>query len=156
MHNQVQEEIFLMFYASVAMLCLNACCYLLFRRSNAIAPDVTPPVRLRRWTAAFFAAIALCHLWYLPTYFLTSSDDMLLGSLIAGLLDSMTVIPLTIVVLLVMLQDRRRPLWPVTVMVAPLVVGNVFSIATHSDALLPLLFAYFLLMWLGLIIYMVS
>ena len=81
---------------------------------------------------------------------------MLLGSLIAGLLDSMTVIPLTIVVLLVMLQDRRRPLWPVTVMVAPLVVGNVFSIATHSDALLPLLFAYFLLMWLGLIIYMVS
>ena len=155
MHNQVQEEIFLMFYASVAMLCLNACCYLLFRRSNAIAPDVTSPVRLRRWTAAFFAAIALCHLWYLPTYFLSSPDDMMLGSLIAGLLDSMTVIPLTIVVLLVMLQDRRRPLWPVTVMVAPLVVGNVFSIATHSDALLPLLFAYFLLMWLGLIIYMV-
>jgi AraC-like DNA-binding protein len=155
MHNQVQEEFFLMFYASVAMLCLNACCYLLFRRSNGIAPDVTPPVRLRRWTAAFFAAIALCHLWYLPTYFLTSPDDMMLGSLIAGLLDSMTVIPLTIVVLLVMLQDRRRPLWPVVVMVAPLVVGNAFSIATCSDALLPLLFAYFLLMWLGLIIYMV-
>jgi AraC-like DNA-binding protein len=40
-------------------------------------------------------------------------------------------------------------------MVAPLVVGNAFSIATCSDALLPLLFAYFLLMWLGLIIYMV-
>jgi AraC-like DNA-binding protein len=155
MHNQVQEEIFLMFYASVAMLCLNACCYLLFRRSNCIAPDVTPPVRLRRWTAAFFAAIALCHLWYLPTYFLTSSDDMLLGSLIAGLLDSMTVIPLTIVVLLVMLQDRRRPLWPVALVVAPFVVGNIFCIATHSDALLPMLFVYFLLMWLGLIIYMV-
>ena len=155
MHNQVQEEIFLMFYASVAMLCLNACCYLLFRRSNCIAPDVTPPVRLRRWTAAFFAAIALCHLWYLPTYFLTSSDDMLLGSLIAGLLDSMTVIPLTIVVLLVMLQDRRRPLWPVALVVAPFVVGNIFCIATHSDALLPMLFVYSLLMWLGLIIYMV-
>ena len=129
-----------MFYASVAMLCLNACCYLLFRRSNGVAPDITPPVRLRRWTAAFFAAIALCHLWYLPTYFLTSPDDMMLGSLIAGLLDSMTVIPLAIVILLVMLQDRRRPLWPV---------------AACSYALLPVLFVYFLLMWLGLIIYMV-
>ena len=155
MHNQNQEEIFLMFYASVAMLSLIACCYLLFRHGNAFAKDVTPPVRLRRWTAAFFAAIALCHLWYLPTFFLTSNDDMMLSFLIAGLLDCMTVIPLTIVVLLVMLQDRRRPLWPVAVMVAPLAVGNAFSIATRSDTLLPVLFVYFLLMWLGFIIYMV-
>ena len=137
------------------MLCLNACCYLLFRRSNGVAPDITPLVRLRRWTAAFFAAIALCHLWYLPTYFLTSPDDMMLGSLIAGLLDSMTVIPLAIVILLVMLQDRRRPLWPVALMVAPLIAGNVWGIAACSYALLPVLFVYFLLMWLGLIIYMV-
>ena len=144
-----------MFYASVAMLSLIACCYLLFRQGNAFAKDVTPPVRLRRWTAAFFAAIALCHIWYLPTYFLTSSDDMMLGYHIAGLLDCMTAIPLTIVVLLVMLQDRRRPLWPVAVMVAPLAVGNAFCIATRSDTLLPVLFVYFLLMWLGLIIYMV-
>ena len=111
MYDQIRDDtFFLMFYASVAMLSLIACCYLLFRRANGIAPDVTPPIRLRRWTAAFFAAIALCHMWYLPTYFLSSSDDMMLGSLIVGLLDSMTVIPLTIVVLLVMLQDRRRPL----------------------------------------------
>ena len=155
MHDQIREEFFLMFYASVAMLCLNACCYLLFRRSNGVAPDITPLVRLRRWTAAFFAAIALCHLWYLPTYFLTSPDDMMLGSLIAGLLDSMTVIPLAIVILLVMLQDRRRPLWPVALMVAPLIAGNVWGIAACSYALLPVLFVYFLLMWLGLIIYMV-
>ena len=151
----MEDIIFLMFYASVAMLALIACCYLLFRRSNAIAPDVTPPVQLRRWTAAFFAAIVLCHMWYLPTYFLTSSDDMMVGYHIAGLLDCMTAIPLTIVVLLVMLQDRRRPLWPVAVMVAPLAVGNAFCIATRSDTLLPVLFVYFLLMWLGLIIYMV-
>ena len=155
MHDQIREEFFLMFYASVAMLCLNACCYLLFRRSNGIAPDITLPVRLRRWTAAFFAAIALSHLWYLPTYFLTSPDDMMLGSLIAGLLDSMTVIPLAIVILLVMLQDRKRSLWPIALMVAPLIAGNVWGIAACSYALLPVLFVYFLLMWLGLIIYMV-
>ena len=156
MYDQIREEtFFLMFYASVAMLSLLAGGYLLFRRANAIAPDVTPPVRLRRWTAAFFAAIALCHLWYLPTYFLTSPDDVMLGSLIAGLLDSMTIIPLAIIALFAMLQDRRRPLWPVAVMVAPLIVGLAWCIATRSDALLPALFVYFLLMWLGLIVYIV-
>jgi AraC-like DNA-binding protein len=156
MYDQNREDIFFfMFYASVAMLSLNACCYLLFRKANGIAPDVTPPVRLRRWTAAFFAAIALCHLWYLPTYFLTSPDNMMLGSLIAGLLDSMTVIPLAIIVLFAMLQDRRRPLWPVAVMTAPFVVGLAWCLATRSNALLPVMFGYFLLMWLGLIIYMV-
>ena len=156
MYDQIQENIlYLMIYASVAMLSLIACCYLLFRRANAIAPNVTSPVRLRRWTAAFFAAITLCHLWYLPMYFLTSSDDMMLGSLIAGLLDSMTIIPLTIVILLTMLQDRRRPLWPVAVMIAPLIAGLAWCVASRSDDLLPVLFVYFLLMFLGLIIYIV-
>jgi hypothetical protein len=114
-----------------------------------------PPVRLRRWTAAFFASATLCHLWYLPMYFLTSSDDMMQGSLIAGLLDSMTVIPLTIVVLLTMLQDRRRPLWPVAVMVAPLAAGMAWCAASRSDDLLLALLIYFLLMFLGLTMYMV-
>ena len=156
MYDQIREDtLFLMFYAAVAMLSLNACCYLLFRRANAIAPDVKSPVRLRRWTAALFAAIALCHLWYLPTYFLSSSDDKLLGSLITGLLDNMTVIPLTIIVLLTMLQDRKRPLWPVAVMVAPLIVGLTWCVASRSDALISVLCVYFLLMSLGFIIYMV-
>ena len=156
MYDLTQDNIlFLMYYASVAMLSLIACCYLLFRRGNAIAPDITPPVRLRRWTAAFFASATLCHLWYLPMYFLTSSDDMMQGSLIAGLLDSMTIIPLTIVVLLVMLQDRRRPLWPVAVVVAPLVAGMAWCAANRSDDLLLVLLIYFLLMWFGLVIYMV-
>ena len=144
-----------MFYASVAMLALIACCYLLFRQGNAFAKDITPPTRLRRWTAAFFGSVALCHLWYLPMYFLTSPDDMKLGSLIAGLLDSMTIIPLTIVILLTMLQDRRRPLWPVAAMVTPLIAGLAWCIVNRSEALIPAVFVYFLLMWLGLIIYMV-
>ena len=156
MYDQIREDtLFLMFYASVAMLALIACCYLLFRRSNAIAPDVTPPVRLRRWTAAFFAAVALCHLWYLPTYFLISPDEVMLGYLIAGWLDCMTVIPLMIIILLTMLQDRRRPLWPVCVMMVPLVVGLVWCIISCSDDILLVLFVYFLLMCFGLIIYMV-
>ena len=153
---EFQRDVFyMMLYAVVAAMSMIACCYLLFRRANAIAPDITSPVRLRRWTATFFATITLCHLWYLPTYFLSSSDDRLLGYLIAGLLDCMTAIPLAIVVLLVMLQDRRRPLWPAFVMTAPLAVGMAWRIASRSDDLLPILNAYFLLMCLGLIIYMV-
>ena len=98
MYNLTLDDIiFLMFYASVAILSLMASCYLLFRRANAIAPDVMSPLRLRRWT----------------------------------------------------------PLWPVAVMVAPLVLGMAWRVVTRSDALQPVLFAYFLLMWLGLIIYMV-
>ena len=156
MYDQIREDtLFLMFYASVAMLALIACCYLLFRRSNAIAPDVTPPARLRRWTAAFFATIALCHIWYLPTYFLISPDEVMLGNLIAGWLDCMTIIPLMIVILLTMLQDRRRPLWPVCVMMVPFVVGLAWCIVSRSDDFLLVIFVYFLLMCFGLIIYMV-
>ena len=150
-----QDTLYIMLYAVVTAMSLLASCYLLFRQGNAFAKDITPPRRLRRWTAAYFIAAALCHLWYLPTYFLTSPDDVMLSSLIAGLLDCMTVIPLTIVVLLVMLQDRRRPLWPVAVMVAPLIAGLAWCVATRNEAILPMLYAYILLMWLGLIIYMV-
>ena len=148
------DILYMMLYAVVAATALMASCYLLFRRANAIAPDVTPPVRLRRWTAVFFAAIALCHLWYLPMYFLTSPDEVMLGSLIAGWLDCMTVFPLMIIILLTMLQDRRRPLWPVCVIMAPLVVGLAWYIVSRSDDLLFVLFVDFLLMWLGVIIYM--
>ncbi len=156
MYDQIREDpLFILLYGAATAMSVIAGCYLLFRRSNAIAPDVTPPVHLRRWTAAFFASIALNHLWYMPIFFLTSSEDILITDLIGGLLDCMTVIPLALVVLLMMLQDRKRPLWPVAVMVAPIIVGSAWSVATRSYALLPMLYAYFLLMGIGFIIYMV-
>jgi len=80
---QIHEDIlYCMFYAAVAMLSLIACCYLLLRRANAIAPDVTPPLHLRHLTAAFFAAMTLSHIWYMPIVFLSSSEDILLSYLI--------------------------------------------------------------------------
>ena len=150
-----EELLFYMLYTTAAVLSLIACCYLLFRRANAIAPDITSLVRLRRWTAVFFAALTLSHLWYLPSVFLSSVDDILLCNSIGALLDCMIVYPLMIVVLLCMLQDRRRPLWPVTVMVSPLVVGIAVCIANQNDTLLPMLRIYILLLGIGLIIYMV-
>ena len=151
-----QEEIlFYMLYAGAALLSLIASCYLLLRRGNAFAYDVTPPASLRRWTAAFFAAMTLSHVTYLPSAFLTSDDDILLCNLIGALIDCMTIFPLAIVVLFCMLQDRRRPLWPAWVMVAPLVVGMVLCVAYHSDAFIPMLRIYILLMGIGFVLYMV-
>ena len=40
---------------------------------------------------------------------------MKIVDLVGGILDTMTFFPLAIIVLLTMLQDRRRPLWPVAV-----------------------------------------
>ena len=60
MYEQILEDaIFVMLYAVVTVLAALGCVYLLFRRGNAFAADVTPPLRLRRWTAAFLAVIAL-------------------------------------------------------------------------------------------------
>ena len=156
MYEQIREDIiFIMLYTLVTGMAMIACCYLLLRRGNAFAPEVTPPVHLRRWTAALFAATTLNHLWYMPIFFLNSSEDLIMNDLAGGLLDSMTVFPLTIVVMFAMLQDRRRPLWPVAVIFAPLVAGNAWSVVTRSYVLLPMLYAYSLLMCIVLIIYMV-
>ena len=156
MYDQIREDtIFTMLYAVVMAMAALASIYLLFRRGNAFAADVTPPRRLRRWTAAFFGVIAAGHLWYLPAAVLTSDDYIILSLLIGALLDCMLMIPLTLVVMLCILQDRRRPLWPVGVMVAPLVVGIAVYIGSRSEGMLPWLYGYFLLMAVGFTIYMV-
>ena len=93
MYEQIREDtLFIIFYSGVMVVALIASCYLLLRRGNAFAPDITPPVRLRRWVAAFFAAITLNHLWYMPIFFLSSSEDIMMNDLVGGLLDSMTVL----------------------------------------------------------------
>lgn len=137
------------------MLSLTACCYLLLRRSNAIVPEVTSPVRLRRWAAAFFASMALSHIWYLPTFYFTASDDILLSYFIGATLDFMTLVPLGIVVLMSMLQDRKRPLWLAGVTMVPIVAVMAVCIASCSITFLPVLYAYYLSLGICLIIYMV-
>ncbi|MCR5780205.1 MAG: AraC family transcriptional regulator [Bacteroidaceae bacterium] len=157
MFRQVSLDIilFLLLYGVGMTMAASACIYLLMRQGNAFAKDITPPLRLRRWTALFFFVIAMAHLWYLPVAVLDSSEDVMLCMLIGALLDCMLAIPLALIVMLCMLQDRRRPLWPVGVMVAPLVAGMIWNVATRSEALLPWLYGYFLLMAVGFTIYMV-
>ena len=157
MFGQLSLEIIvlLMLYTVGTTVAATACIYLLFRRGNAFAPRIRTPRRLRRWTAVFFGAVALGHLWYLPSVMFTSGDEVMLCMLIGALLDCLVVIPLAIVVMLCMLQDRRRPLWPVGVMISPLVVGVLVCVVTRSDALVPWLRLYFLPLGIGLTVYMV-
>ena len=156
MYDQIREDtIYIILYTVVTVMAAMASIYLLFRRGNAFVAEITPPRRLRRWTAAFLGVCAVGHLWYLPATVLTSDADIMLSMLIGALLDCMLTIPLALVVMLCMLQDRRRPLWPVSVMVAPLVMGMVVRIITRSEVLLPWLYGYSLLMAVGFTTYMV-
>ena len=60
MYDQIREDtIYIMLYTVVTATAMMASCYLLFRRSNTIAPDVTSSVRLRCWTAAFLGVCVL-------------------------------------------------------------------------------------------------
>jgi AraC-like DNA-binding protein len=149
------DPLFMTLYGAAAMLSLTACFYLLFRRANAIAPDVSSSIRLRRWTAAFFACMTLSHLWYFPLAFLTSTEDVLLSYLVGAILDFMTLIPLAIVIMFVMLQDRRRPLWPIAMMMVPPIIVLAVCIVNRSISLFPIFYTYYILLGIGLIIYMV-
>ena len=127
------DSLFLMFYGGIAMLAVVAGLYLWLRRSNSILPDITPPKALRRWTAAFFLMAALSHAWWyvLGVYWLT--DERLVRNIVAVTLDHVLLVPLVMAMLLRLLQDRRRRLWPWVLTQVPIVVSAAVGIARHSE-----------------------
>ena len=129
----LQDTLFLMLYGAVAILALASGLYLWLRRSNAIAPGVTPPMALRRWTAAFFVTAALSHVWWyvLGVYWLT--DDRLIRNIVAVTLDHITLVPLVMALLLHMLQDRQRPLWPWVLSQVLILVAAAVGIVRHDE-----------------------
>ena len=128
----LQDIFFIALYIGVALLAVAVCLYLLFRRRNVMAEDVRSSVRLRRWTAALMAAIAASHVWWyvIGTWWL--ADDWLVRNITAIMLDYATLVPLVMAVLLTMLQDRRRPLWPWLVMQLPVVVFAVVGMVQRT------------------------
>ena len=128
--------------------------YLLLCRGKAIAPDITPPARLQRWAAALFGVMAMAHVWWILFY--TYSGDT--SSVIYGLLvalDCMALPPVFVGTLLTMLQDRRRPLWPIVVVMTPCAVIAVLQVALPSIDLTTPNKVYGLFLVVGFIIYMV-
>ena len=156
MYDQIREDtLFTILYSIVTAMAAIASCYLLLRRGNAFAADITPPVRLRRWAAALFASLVLNHVWYMSIFFLHTEEAIKRCDLIGGVIDSLTFFPLAVIVMLTMLQDRRRPLWPVAVVFVPFVVGNMYCAVSFDYSYLPVLYVYFLLVCIGFIVYMV-
>ena len=122
---------------------LFAAVYLLLRRGNAIAPGVTPPVRLRRWTASFFAVLSLAHVWWL-LFYLYSLDLYSVSYLVLAMVDCVSLFITFTGMLFAMLQDRRRPVWPGLVLLIPLAVLGGAYMASPSHLLMRIIAAYLL------------
>ena len=154
-HITLDIILLLMLYAVGATVSAVACVYLLLRRGNAFTRRISTPKRLRRWTAAFFGILTAGHLWYLPGTMMADGDAAALWMLIGALLDFMLTMPLALVVMLCMLQDRKRPLWIAWLITAPLIILSAVSVGMRSYALVQWMQGYFLLMAVGFTAYMV-
>ncbi len=117
-HTSAKVILFFILYGITGLLPFLAAIYLLLRRGNAIAPDVTPPLRLRRWTASFFAVSTLAHVWWLLFYFYSGDQDSV-AYLVLVMLDSVLLFTTFAGTLLAMLQDRRRSVWPALMAMIP-------------------------------------
>lgn len=133
-HQGLQDIFFIMLYGGATWLAILSCCYLLLTRGNLFLSDIKPSRSLRRWSAAFMAAVAASHIWWvvLGIYWLT--DDRLLRNIIDITLDRPTFVPLMMCVLLRLLQDRKRPLWPVAIAMVPILVNAITSIVTRNES----------------------
>ena len=143
-----------MLYGASAMIALIACIYILFRKSNAIAPDVTPPLRLRRWAAALFATTFLGHIWWL-LFYLYSGDTNSVICMVASYLDCLTLFTTIPGTLFAMLQDRKRHVWPIVIATIPFAVFEVLHILNPDKHFLNFALAYFLSIYFIFTIYMV-
>ena len=125
-----QLILFFILYGGSAVAAVILCVYLLLRKGNAIAAEITPPMRLRRWAAAFFGVAALIHVWWL-LFYIYSWDFHSVSYVVVLTLDCVT-LPITIYgTLLSMLQDRERSLWPVFIALIPLVVMELLPSQRH-------------------------
>jgi AraC-like DNA-binding protein len=153
-HTSIQLILFFILSGLTGAMPFFAAIYLLLRRGNAFAPGITPPVRLRRWAASFFAAAALGHVWWMLFYFY-SHDIHSAAYVVVVLIDCVSLLITITGTLLAMLQDRRRPMWPIFVAMMPyLLFGGVQIIYPH-DFIMYIGTAYALLLYVLFTGYMV-
>lgn len=146
----LQDIFFVILYGGVIMLDTVAALYLLLRRANAIAPEVTSPVRLRRWAALFLMALALSHIFWI----LYALDPSPIKYLTVCGLDILLYIPTIAGILLSMLQDRHRPSWPVLVAMVPVILMVAIGIIRKDEGVQNPLFYYVLFLFVLLMLYM--
>ena len=149
------EVLFLLvLYGGTMISTFIACIYLCMRQGNAFVADVTPPVRLRRWAAAFFAASFLSHIWWL-LFYIYSGDIHSASYIVIATFDSLTLLTTIAGTLLSMLQDRKRPIWPFIAATIPYAMLLLMSIAYPGGHLLRIAIVYALLLYAVFSVYMV-
>lgn len=153
-NTQAELILFFTLYGITGVVSLLAALYLMLRRSNAIAPGVTPPLRLRRWTASFFAVAALAHVWWL-LFYIYSSDLQSVSYLLLVMVDCLLLFVTFAGMLLAMLQDRRRPVWSALVTMIPFVALWGAYMAFPSKLMAQITMAYLVLLGLLFTGYMV-
>lgn len=147
----LQDIVFVLLYGSVIGISVMAALYLLRRRGNAIAPEVKSPVRLRRWAAGFLVTTALSHVfWVCYVYHPTP----VVYSIVCGL-DMLMLFPTIAGILLSMLQDKHRPVWPVLVALIPAFVLSALCLIRGDDVLYLPLSIYAIALYASIILYMV-
>ena len=150
----IQSILFFVLYGVTGVVPLLAALYLLLCPVNAIAPGVTPPVRLRRWTAAFFAVTTLAHVWWL-LFYIYSDDLKSVSYLVLAMLDCVSLFITFAGTLLAMLQDRRRSVWPAQVSMIPFVALGGATMAFPGSLLEQITAGYLVLLCLLFTAYMV-
>ena len=150
----IQVILFYILYAITGAMPLFAALYLLLRRGNAFAPDTTPPVRLRRWAASFFAVSALGHVWWMLLY-IYSRDIHSASFVVIGVLDRVVLFTTIAGTLLAMLQDRRRPVWPAFTAMIPCVVLGMLQIFYPDVSFMDIASKYILSVYVLFSVYMV-
>ena len=149
-----QLILFFILYGITGAMPFFAAVYLLLRRGNAFAPDVTPPVRLRRWASAFFAVAALGHVWWY-LFFIYSRDLQSASYVVVGVLDCVALLTTIAGTLLAMLQDRKRPVWPAFAAMVPFVALGVLQILFPEMSFLVIATIYVLSIYVLFSVYMV-
>ena len=129
----LHDVYFIMLYGIAGFFALLACLYLLLRRGNAFVGDeIKSSLRVRRWTAALLATMAASHVWWYVIGVYWLADDWLVRTILVIMLDHATLVPLVMGVLLALLQDRRRPLWPWLLAQLPVIVEALEGIAQRD------------------------
>jgi len=142
-----------MLYGGVALATLIACIYLCLRRGNAFAPDITPPLVLRLWAAAFFAFAFLSHIWWF-LFYKYSGDLNSVSCAVVAVIDYLCLLISIAGTLLAMLQDRKRPVWPLVVAMLPYMVLLTMNVVFPDRYFLYIAVAYLMGVFLFFFIYM--
>ena len=152
-HIPTELILFTMLYGGVGVASLIASIYLCLRKGNAFAADVTPPVRLRYWAAALFAVFFMGHIWWY-LFYIFSGNIHSLSFMLVSLLDCVGLLVTIPSTLFAMLQDRKRPVWPIVTAAIPYAVLIGLNTISSDNHFLNIAIVFILMAYVGFTIYM--